>query len=137
VLEAAGADVALLEPAGLDIAVLYPDVLGGAALDVIGELEFDAIEAEMSSLPLSGRARDEEPTCTVLAYDEMYLGNVRCDQSIRRADGLTSSASSEFQFETSLRVRPTVNVALAPGAMVIRSKPRRAFGALLGPPRLT
>jgi hypothetical protein len=72
---------------------MYPDVLGGAALDVIEELEFDAIKAEMSSWPLSGRTRDEEPTCTVFAYDEMYLGSIRSDLSIRRAVGLTSSAS--------------------------------------------
>jgi hypothetical protein len=72
---------------------MYPDVLGGAALDVIEELEFDAIKAEMSSWPLSGRTRDEEPTCTVFAFDEMYLGSIRSDLSIRRAVGLTSSAS--------------------------------------------
>jgi hypothetical protein len=117
---------------------MYPDVLGGAALDVIEELEFDAIKAEMSSWPLSGRTRDEEPTCTVFAYDEMYLGRVSSHPSINQTGSWTHQfCFSGLQFETSLRVRPTVNVALAPGAMVIRSKPLRTFGALLGPPRLT
>jgi hypothetical protein len=59
--------------------VLYPDAPDGAAGEVVGELEFDAVKAETSSWPLSGRTRDDEPTCTVFAYDEMYLGSVRSD----------------------------------------------------------
>jgi hypothetical protein len=47
---------------------------------VIEELEFDAVKAEMSSWPLSGRTLDEEPTCTVFAYDEMYLESIRSDR---------------------------------------------------------
>jgi hypothetical protein len=53
--------------------VLCPDAPDEAAGEAVGELEFDAIKAEMSSWPLSGRTRDDEPTCTVFAYDEMYL----------------------------------------------------------------
>jgi hypothetical protein len=59
--------------------VLYPDAPDEAAGDAVGELEFDAIKAKMSSWPLSGRTRDEEPTCTVFAYEEMYLWSVSSD----------------------------------------------------------
>ena len=52
------------------LALLYPD---GAdeGLGVVRESE--DIKPEMSSAPLSGRTRDDEPTYTVFAYDEMYL----------------------------------------------------------------
>lgn len=53
---------------------MYPDGADEGA-EVVGES--DDIKAEMLSWPLSGRTRDDEPTCTVFAYDEMYLGNVR------------------------------------------------------------
>ena len=100
--------------------------------EVVGES--DDIKAEISSCPLSGRTRDDEPTYTVFTYDEIYLGNIRAiDQSI----GLNTYqfCFSELQFETSLLVRPTRKVALARGAIVIRSNPRRTFGASFGPPR--
>jgi hypothetical protein len=65
----------ILYPTGTDEVMLYPDGADEAAAVVVGEL--DDIKAEMSSWPLSGRTRDDEPTCTVFAYDEMYLGSVR------------------------------------------------------------
>jgi hypothetical protein len=52
------------------LALLYPDGADEGAA-VVGES--DDTKAEMSSWPLSGRIRDEEPTYTVFAYDEMYL----------------------------------------------------------------
>jgi hypothetical protein len=56
------------------LALLYPDGTDEAGAEVVGES--DDIKAEMSSWPLSGRTRDDEPTCTVFAYDEMYLYGV-------------------------------------------------------------
>lgn len=100
--------------------------------EVVGES--DDIKAEISSCPLSGRTRDDEPMYTVFACDEMYLG------SIRVIDQLTGLGTHQFcfsglQFEISLRVRPTVKIALARGAIFIRSNPRRTLGASFGPPR--
>ena len=73
---------------GADVAMLYPD-------DVAAVVEeFDAIKPEISSWPLSGRTRDDEPTCTVFAYEEMYLGRMLEDNhSVRTIFELTNSAS--------------------------------------------
>lgn len=73
----------------VELALPYPDGADEGA-EVVGES--DDIKVEMSSWPLSGRTRDDEPTCTVFAYDEMYLGSVRSGWSIREY-ALTNSAS--------------------------------------------
>ena len=73
----------------VELALPYPDGADEGA-EVVGES--DDIKAEMSSWPLSGRTRDDEPTCTVLACGEMYLGSVRSGWSIRQY-ALTNSAS--------------------------------------------
>lgn len=117
----------------VELVLLYPEGADEGAKDVG---ESDGIKAEISSWLLSRSTRDDEPTCTVFAYDEMYLGTVRgglIDHTNLKTHQFCFSA---LQFEMSLLVRPTVKIALSPGAIVIRSKPRRTFGALFGPPRL-
>jgi hypothetical protein len=84
-------EIIALEDAGADVDMLYPDGVDEAAVEVFEEP--DDIRAEMSSGPLSGRTLDDEPMCTVFAYDEMYLGRVSSSTLIRQTFGLTSSVS--------------------------------------------
>lgn len=62
----------MLQLAEPDIVVLNPDAADDTAEEFIPESE--DIKAEVSSWPLSGRTRDDDPTYTVFAYDEIYLG---------------------------------------------------------------
>jgi hypothetical protein len=139
-LDAAGAVGEMLGPDGADEGMLYPDGAVEAAADEAAAEVFeepDDIKAEMSSWPLSGRTRDDDPTWTVFAYDEMYLRSVSSDAMGQTGPWAYQFCFSGLQFETSLLVRPTVKVALAPGTMVNLSNPLRTFGASFGPPRLT
>jgi hypothetical protein len=74
----------------VELALAY-QVGADEGTEVVGES--DDVKAEISSGLLSGRTRDDEPTCTVFAYDEMYLGSVRSGRLTGQAFSLTNSAS--------------------------------------------